>query len=166
MSRAGREASANADAAGASALDALDRRIVNALQGGFPVSARPFAQAARGLGVGEAELIERLKGLRERGFMSRFGPMFDAERFGGEVALAALAAPPERFEAVAELVNAHAEVAHNYAREHRFNMWFVVASDRPGRIAEVIEEISEETGLPALVLPKLEEFFVGLKVRA
>ena len=145
-------------------LDAVDRRIVNTLQGGFPISERPFVEAAQGLGIGEAELIGRLERLRARGYVSRFGPMFNAERLGGDVTLAAISVPEDRYETVADLVNGHAEVAHNYARDHRFNMWFVVAADRPERIDEVLNEIEEETGLQVLVLPKLEEFFIGLKV--
>ena len=145
-------------------LDAVDRRIVNALQGGFPVCPRPYEKAAQELGIAEAELIERLGRLKAVNAMSRFGPMYNAERAGGDVTLAALAVPVERFDEVAELVNAHREVAHNYAREHAFNMWFVVAADRPERIAEVIAEIEGETGLVVLALPKLEEFFIGLKV--
>ena len=145
-------------------LDAVDRRIINALQGGFPIAERPYAEVASGLGLGEAELIARLERLRERNFLSRFGPMYNAERLGGDVTLAAIAVPEERYDDVADMVNAHGEVAHNYARDHRFNMWFVVAAERPERIAEVLGEIEEETGLTVLDLPKLEEFFIGLRV--
>lgn len=145
-------------------LDDIDRRIVNALQGGFPVSERPYADAAETLGLSEGELIARLDRLGRGGFMSRFGPMYHAERMGGDVTLAALAVPDGRYEEVAALVNAHDEVAHNYSREHRFNMWFVVAAEDPQRIADVLAEIEAETGLPVLNLPKRQEFYVGLKV--
>lgn len=146
------------------ALDAIDRQIVNSLQGGFPVSERPYEEAADALGIEEAELLSRLNSLNERGLMSRFGPMYHAERLGGDVTLAALAVPPERYDEVADMVNAHAEVAHNYARTHAFNMWFVIASETAERIVQVIGEIEQETGLEVLNLPKLEEFFIGLKV--
>jgi hypothetical protein len=63
---------------------------------------------------------------------------------------------------VAAKVNAHPEVAHNYAREHEFNMWFVLGTETPERIAAVIAEIERETGLQVYNMPKLEEFFVGL----
>jgi DNA-binding Lrp family transcriptional regulator len=147
-------------------MDTLDRRIVNALQGGFPVSERPFAQAATGLGVTEGELIERLRSLVERGTLSRFGPLYDAERMGGAVTLAAMAVPEDRFDDVAAIVNAFPEVAHNYARDHALNMWFVVAAERPERIAEVIGEIAAATGLAVHNMPKLEEYFLELKLVA
>ncbi len=145
-------------------MDALDRRIVNALQGGFPIAERPYAEAAAGLGVSEEELISRLRGLLDRGELSRFGPMYDAERLGGGLTLAAMAVPEERFDEVAGIVNGFAEVAHNYARNHALNMWFVVAAERPARVGQVLAEIEDATGLEVLDLPKIEEFFLELKL--
>jgi len=145
-------------------MDATDRRILNALQGGFPVSPRPFAEAAQELALSENDLIERLERLLDVGTLSRFGPMYDAERIGGAVTLAALAAPAERFDEIAEIVNGFGEVAHNYERDHTLNMWFVVAAERPGRIAEVLDEIRAATGLVVYDMPKIEEFFIGLRL--
>ena len=119
------------------ALDATDRAILNALQDGFPIAPRPFAEAGAALGLDEETLIARIARLREIGAITRFGPFFDAEAMGGAFCLCAMAVPEDRFDAVAALVNAHAEVAHNYERGHRLNMWFVLACDgrerhRPG----------------------------------
>lgn len=144
-------------------MDAVDRRIVNALQGGFPVCERPYAAAATTLGLTEDELVARLGRLVADGSLSRFGPMFDAEKLGGAVTLAALSVPSDRFDAVAAQVNAHPEVAHNYAREHALNMWFVVAAERPERVREVLRAINDETGLPVYDMPKIEEYFIGLR---
>jgi DNA-binding Lrp family transcriptional regulator len=147
-------------------MNDLDRRIINNLQGGFPLSERPFLEAAQKLGLDERELIDRIEQLLETGVLSRFGPMYHAERLGGGLTLAALAAPAERFDAVAELVNAHPEVAHNYQRDHALNMWFVIATERPGDIDRVLAEIAAETGLVVHDMRKLEEFFVGLRFEA
>ncbi len=145
-------------------MDALDRKIINALQGGFPVAERPYAEAAARLGVSEAILIERLQGMLEQKVLSRFGPLYDAERLGGGLTLAAMAVPEARFEAVAETVNAFPEVAHNYQRDHRLNMWFVVATERPEQVAAVLAEIEAATGLPVLNMPKREEYFLELRL--
>jgi len=145
-------------------LDPVDRRIVNGLQGGFPVSETPYADAAANLGMEEEELIRRLAHLCDVGVLSRFGPMFNAEKLGGDVTLAAMAVPDDCFEKVADLVNAHPEVAHNYARDHRLNMWFVLSVEQPERIGEVIAEIETETGLVVYDMPKQEEYYVGLRV--
>lgn len=144
-------------------MDTTDRHIINNLQGGFPLSERPYAEAAAKLGLTEDDLIRRLNDMLEKGALSRFAPMYHAERLGGALTLAAMKIPPQDFERVAEIVNGFPEVAHNYAREHEFNMWFVLATETPQRINEVIGEIEKATGYQVYNMPKLEEFFVGLR---
>lgn len=144
-------------------LDALDRRIVNRLQDGFPICERPFAAVAEELETDEDILIARVDALLERGVLSRFGPMYHAERLGGGLTLAAMSIPPEAFERVAAQVNAFPEVAHNYERDHELNMWFVLATETPERIPAVIRAIEAATGYAVYDMPKREEFFVGLK---
>ena len=145
-------------------LDATDRAIVNALQGGFPVCERPYAEAAKSLNIGEEDLTSRIDRLLADGTLSRFGPMYDAERLGGAVTLCAMAVPEARFEKVAEIVNGHDAVAHNYRREHDLNMWFVVATERPHEIAPVLSAIAAKTGLEVYDFPKLEEYYIGLRI--
>ncbi len=147
-------------------MDALDRRLINRLQGGFPLCEHPFAEVARALGTDEQELIARIVRLREEGVLTRFGPLFDAEKMGGAVTLCAMEVPAERFEEVAAIVNAFPEVAHNYERAHRFNMWFVLAVAEPSEIPGVIARIEHETGLPVLNLPKEREYFLELRLDA
>ncbi|UCH52723.1 MAG: AsnC family transcriptional regulator [Pseudomonadota bacterium] len=144
-------------------MDPLDRAIVNRLQDGFPVSERPYAEVAAELGTNEEELMRRIDALLAGGTLTRFGPMYHAERMGGALTLAAMQVPEHDFERVAVLVNAHPEVAHNYAREHTFNMWFVLATETPREIDRVIDAIERETGYRVYDMPKLEEFFVGLR---
>ncbi|GAB4346182.1 MAG: Lrp/AsnC family transcriptional regulator [Gammaproteobacteria bacterium] len=144
-------------------MDELDRAILNRLQEGFPIVERPFAQVAEELGTDEETLIARVRQLREDGTLTRFGPMYHAERMGGGLTLAAMEIPAAEFERVAEQVNAFPEVAHNYARDHRLNMWFVLATETRERIEEVIEAIEAETGYKVYNMPKQQEFFVGLK---
>ena len=147
-------------------MDDIDRRIINSLQGGFPLCERPFAQAARALGLGEDELICRIDALLERKLLTRFGPMYDAERLGGAFSLCAMSVPAADFERVSALVNAHPEVAHNYERAHRYNMWFVLATDSPAAIRRTIEAIERETGYRVIDLPREEEYFVELQLTA
>jgi DNA-binding Lrp family transcriptional regulator len=147
-------------------MDATDRNIINALQGGFPVCERPYAAAAADLGIAEDELLRRLERLLADGALTRFGPMYHAERLGGALTLAAMRVPEADFERVAGIVNGFPEVAHNYRREHAFNMWFVLATEHPGRITEVIGAIERATGLKVYNLPKREEFYVGLRFEA
>lgn len=145
-------------------LDPTERAVINGLQGGFPLTHAPFAEAGAQLGLSSGELIETVERLLATGAISRFGPLWNAEGLNGEVCLCAMAVPRERFDAVADQVNAHQEVAHNYERTHALNMWFIVSADRPGRIDEVIAEIESETGLSVYRMPKKREFFVGFRV--
>lgn len=144
--------------------DPTERAIINGLQGGFPLSHQPFREAGHALGLSEGELLDGLRQLAEDGRLSRFGPLWNAEGIGGAVCLCAMAVPSDRFEDVAAQVNAHREVAHNYERDHAFNMWFVVSAERAARIAEVIDAIETQTGIRVHPMPKAREFCVGFKV--
>ncbi len=143
-------------------MDALDRRIINDLQGGFPVCERPFQAVSERLDSTESELITRIGCMLDDGLLTRFGPLFHAEQMGGALSLCALHVPQARFEDVAKTVNAFPEVAHNYQRDHHMNMWFVLATETAAALQSAIERIEQATGLTVLNLPKLEEFYVGL----
>ncbi len=147
-------------------LDDIDRRLINALQGDFPLVREPYRQLAAGLGLSEAELLSRLDAMLERKVLTRFGPMFQIERAGGAFVLAAMKVPEQDFDRVAAQVNAFPEVAHNYRREHALNMWFVLATATPAGIAEAIAAIEAATGLPVFPFPKEREYFVEMKLHA
>ena len=147
-------------------MDETDKAIINKLHGGFPVAERPFAIVAAELEIGEAELIERISALRKDGILSRFGPMLDAKAMGGAFTLCAMAVPDCRFDEVTGIVNARSEVAHNYARNHELNMWFVLATESPGEIETVIAAIEDTTGIAVMNLPKLDEYFLELRLVA
>ena len=150
-------------------LSRVDRAIVNAFQGGFPVVERPFEPAARalrerGVDIDADGLLARVRAMDEAGTLTRFGALVNAEAIGGAATLVAMHAPEDRFDAVAEQVNAHREVAHNYEREHpHLNMWFVVSVADAGRVREVLDEIEAETGQETYNLPKQQEFRVEAK---
>ena len=150
-----------------SELSSLDKALINLLQKGLPVCERPFAEIAKtlknnGIDTSEQEVIEHLQALRMSKVLTRFGPMFDAACLGGAFTLAALAVPEEDFEKVTEQVNSFAQIAHNYRRDHTFNMWFVIGTESQTEIDQVIAAIEKKTQLTVLNTPKLEEYYVGL----
>lgn len=147
-------------------MDAIDRTLVNTLQRGFPVSEHPYADVGRAIGISEADVIERVERLLAGGQLSRFGPMYHAERLGGALTLAAMAVPAEEFDRVVAIVNGFPEVAHNYARDHALNMWFVLATETPEAVPTTIAAIERATGHRVYNMPKLEEFYVGLRLQA
>lgn len=146
-------------------MDEIDRAIVNGLQGGLTVCEQPYLEAAQRLGLTEDELLRRLAGLLADGVLTRIGPLFQIEKMGGAFTLAALHADPEEYERVAALVNALPQVAHNYTREHALNMWFVLATETPQQIDQVLAQIQQETGCEVFNFPKSREYFVELKLQ-
>ncbi|QLD84749.1 Lrp/AsnC family transcriptional regulator [Natronomonas halophila] len=150
-------------------LDRIDRAVINAFQGGFPVVEEPFGPAAealrdRGIEITADELLARVQELDEEGVLTRFGALINAQEIGGAATLVAMHAPEDRFEEVAEQVNSHREVAHNYRREHpHLNMWFVVSVADPDAVERVLADIEEETGQETYNLPKQQEFRVEAK---
>jgi len=143
-------------------MDSIDRAILNNYQGGFPICERPYKLAAEQVGISEDEFIQRVERMLENKQLSRFGPMYNAERMGGGLSLCAIRIPQSDFERVNELVNAFPEVAHNYARDHEFSMWFVLATETPERIESVLQEIEQTIGYRIYNMPKLKEYFIGL----
>lgn len=145
-------------------LNELQRNFINLFQGGFPLTERPFSNIAALLGTNEATLILLVQRLLDDRIISRFGPFFNADRMGGAFTLAAMQIPESRFEEVAKLVNGMDAVAHNYRREHALNMWFVIAAEKPSDITDCIADIEQATGIHVFNFPKLQEFYLGLKL--
>ena len=146
------------------ALDAIDRSVINRLQNGFPVCERPYSEAAAALGIDETDLIARLRRLLDANVLTRFGPLYRIERAGGAFVLATMQVPENDVERVAAIINSRLEVAHNYLREHRFNLWFVVGAESQERIDEAMAWIEARTGYTAYAMPKLSEYFLELRL--
>ena len=146
-------------------MDEVDRMLVNRLQDGIDVVERPFAPVAAELGFPRPRSAGGCSGWWTRGGCR--GSADDRRRCPRRCLHAGGAARARaRIERVAALVNAHPEVAHNYRREHPFNMWFVIATERPEEVAGVLEAIERETGYRAINLPKQREYYLRLKLDA
>jgi DNA-binding Lrp family transcriptional regulator len=142
-------------------LDALSRRLIERFQHGMPLCAAPYQAMAEALGCSESELLACLHSLAESGALSRIGPVFEHSRAGAST-LVALAVPGERLEQVAAQINQYPEVNHNYAREHRYNLWFVLTGpDRP-HLDRLLAQIHAATGLTPLDLPMHTAYRIDL----
>jgi DNA-binding Lrp family transcriptional regulator len=139
----------------------LQFQLLNDFQRDFPLCSAPFAELAARLGVAEGVVIKELEELRRTGKISRVGPVFAPKRIGAST-LAAMAVPPEKLEVVAQAVNRFPEVNHNYEREHRFNLWFVVTAGSEGRLQAALGAIEQAAGYPILRLPLEQEFHIDL----
>ena len=136
-------------------------RLLNEFQRDFPLCSAPFAELASRLGVGERVVLGSLEKLKREGKISRVGAVFAPKRIGAST-LAAMAVPPEQLVAVAAAVSRFAEVNHNYEREHRYNLWFVVTASSEGRLQATLGAIEKAAGYPLLALPLEEEFHIDL----
>jgi DNA-binding Lrp family transcriptional regulator len=140
---------------------ALDFRLLNEFQRGFPLTSSPFAELARQLEVDELDVLEALRRLSVEGVVSRVGAVFSPRRMGAST-LAALAVPPERLDAVADAVSACPEVNHNYERENHWNLWFVATAPNVAHLERVLAQIATQSVCPLIRLPLQEEFHIDL----
>ena len=142
-------------------LTNLHKKLLNDYQHDFPLSARPYQDIADELGVTEADVLAAFTELNTQQFISRIGPVISPNHIGVS-ALVAMAVSEQQLQAVADTISAYPEVNHNYEREHRFNLWFVVIASDAEHLNDVINEIEQETALKALRLPMLDDFFIDL----
>lgn len=145
-------------------MQALTSRLLNDFQRNFPLDPAPFARIARSLDTTAETVLATLKELQARGAVSRVGPVFRPNTVGAST-LAAMAVPLQRLEAVAAIVSAFPQVNHNYEREHRFNLWFVVTAENPLALQETLNEIQDSTGCAVLSLPLLRDYHIDLGFR-
>ncbi|MDX1459197.1 MAG: AsnC family transcriptional regulator, partial [Marinobacter sp.] len=136
-------------------LDTTDKQLINLFQRELPVCERPYEAMSRQLGIAEEEVLERLQLLQDSQVLSRVGPVFEHSRAGASL-LAAVAAPDEQLDLVAARVNRAPGVNHNYAREHTYNLWFVMTAPDEDTLEERLDELEHQLRLPMLRLPMVE----------
>lgn len=135
--------------------------LLNDFQRGFPLAPAPFDVISHKLGLDVNEVLDTLRRLVHEGTVSRVGAVFRPNRIGVST-LAAMAVPEDRLAAVAQRVNAHAEVNHNYEREHHFNLWFVATAANAAHLDRVLRDIEQETGCPVMRLPMVQDYHIDL----
>lgn len=142
-------------------MDVLDQRLLNEFQRDFPLLERPFEAIGARVGASEEVVLARYARLVESGAISRIGVVFAPHAVGAST-LAAMAVPESRIEEVAAIVNAQPETNHNYQREHRLNLWFVLTGPTQLAVDAAIARIERAAGLPVLALPLLQEYHIDL----
>jgi DNA-binding Lrp family transcriptional regulator len=140
-------------------IDDTDRRILNRIQSDFPITKRPYAYIADGLGLSESEVIQRVRKLKAAGIIRRIGANFVPGRLGYVSTLCAAKVPPEKVEAFTAVVNRHSGVTHNYLRENSYNIWFTFIAPSRQEIKENLAQIAAETGITDILnLPATHVF--------
>lgn len=135
--------------------------LLNPWQHGFPLVREPFGAVAAATGLTLPEVLDGYAALLREGALSRIGAVFSAEA-GGAALLSALRVPPDRLDAVAAVVSAQPGVNHNYAREHAYNLWFVVTGADARAVEQALVAIETSSGLAALRLPMRRAYRIDL----
>ena len=123
-------------------LSSFDKALMNLLQGNLPISSRPFKALADELDSDEETVLNRIKALKEEGYLRRIGAFFDSDKLGYRSTLIALEVEPNKLAQVAERINAYDGVTHNYEREGVYNLWFTLLVPNLAKEKEIINEIS------------------------
>ncbi len=142
-------------------LSRQERELLNRYQRDFPLQPRPYAAIAEALGMREDDVLTLLAGLRDRGVLGRVGAAVRPNSAGAST-LAALAVPATQLHAVAGQVSAMAAVNHNYAREHEYNLWFVLTAANDAELDRTLADIKAATGLSPIKLPLEAEYHIDL----
>ncbi len=144
-------------------LDLTDRRLLNTLQSSFPLVEEPFEHLGHELGIDTAEVLERIKRLKDKNVVRQISAIFDTRRLGYKTTLVAMRIAPDRLDEGAKIVNEHPGVSHNYARTGRFNLWFTIAVAPNESLEDAIAEMAKRTGAETYrVMPTIRFFKIGV----
>ena len=147
------------------ALDDLDRRLLNLMQGSFPLDPRPYAAVASLAECTEEEVLARVQRLLVDRIIRQVTPIYDTRALGYASMLVAAKGDPEHPWAAAKIINTHPGVSHNYLRNHEFNMWFTIAVERESRLGldGTLDVLAELTGAESIrQLPTLKLFKIRM----
>ncbi len=134
-------------------MDKLDRQILDILQEEYPLQVNPYASMAKELGITEAELLDRIGQLKEKGIIRRIGAVIDGKSLGFYSTLCATSVSENRIGEVAQVINQRMEVTHNYVRDHKLNIWFTVTAESYKSALNIIKEIEEEAHIKIYAMP-------------
>lgn len=148
-------------------LSAVDKKILNRLQSGFPLVSKPFQALGEELGLSEADVIQSIKALKDKGVVRSVCASFDSRKLGYKSTLVAMAVPGKALSKTVRVINSYNEVTHNYLRENKktgYNLWFTVIAGSETKLGRIIREIKRKTGInKALNMPAERFFKLNLK---
>ncbi len=147
------------------ALDDVDRRLLNLMQGSFPIASRPYLRVAELAGISEAEVMSRVQRLLEKRIIRQVTPIFDTRALGYSSMLVAAKVDPEHPHRAAQIINGHPGVSHNYLRNHEFNLWFTIATEPDSKLGleGTLEVLADESGAESVrQLPTLRLFKIRM----
>ncbi len=146
-------------------LDSADKAILNLIQWDFPLVSRPFAEIGKRLNISEDEAMKRVKAIKETGIIRQINAIFDTRRLKYKSALIAISIKPDKLEPVANEINKHPGVSHNYERDHEYNLWLTIAVPPYGSIQHDLEKFAKLDGvIKYRILPTLKLYKIGVRL--
>ena len=146
-------------------LEPIDRKLLSVMQDAFPLVPRPFEAISSTIGITESEVIRRARDLKAQGIIRRVRAVFNSKRLGYQSGLAAMQVPPKRLGAVANSVSKHSGVSHNYGREHRYNLWFVLTIPNSEDMQREIDSLAQSArATNAILLPSIRTFKIKVRL--
>jgi siroheme decarboxylase len=147
------------------ALDEFDKRLLNLMQGAFPIARRPYQHVAAQAGVSEEHVLDRVQQLLDERIIRQVTPIFDTRALGYSSMLVAAKVDPENPWRAATVINEHPGVSHNYLRNHEFNIWFTLATEpeSPLGVEGTLEVLARLAGAESIrQLPTLKLFKIRM----
>jgi len=145
-------------------VDHIDRAILNEIQSEFPIERRPYLEIGKRLGLGEEDVLERVKRLKENGIIRRIGGSFHSRKLNFTSTLCAAKVPDEKLDQFVATVNRYPGVTHNYRRNHDYNVWFTFIAPTMADIERCLKGISEKTGVEEIRnLPAVKTFKIKVE---
>ena len=146
-------------------MDDLDKEILNEIQWTFPLVTRPFDAIANKFNTTPQIIKERLISLKKSGVLRQLSAIFDTRKLGYTSSLVAMEIEPDKLEYVANQINRHPGVSHNYERDHPFNLWFTLAVPPGSDLKTELDKFSILKGIKKVrMLPTLQLFKIGVKL--
>lgn len=146
-------------------IDLFDKQLLNDIQWVFPLVDRPYLEISKRHNMSEDEVMRRIAYMKDMGLIRQINAIFDTRRLGYKSALVAFAVMPDKLESVANEVNKHPGVSHNYERNHDFNMWFTLAVPPYGEMKRDLDRLASLDGvIKYRLLPTLKLYKIGVRL--
>jgi len=146
-------------------MDDVDRRLLNLMQGSFPIAPRPYQHVAGLAEIPVEEAMARVARLLEKRIIRQVTPIFDTRALGYSSMLVAAKVDPDHPHRAAQVINEHPGVSHNYLRNHEFNLWFTIATEPDSQLGlqGTLEALARESGAESVrQLPTLKLFKIRM----
>ena len=139
-------------------MDAYDKQILDIIQSHFPLTSRPYEEVGKQVGLSEADVLGRVRDMKQSGLIRRMGANFSSQSLGWQSTLCAASVPEDKLDMFVAEVNRHDGVTHNYLRENEFNVWFALIAPDMDAVETILDSITEATGIKVLNLPASKLF--------